>query len=93
MCSLLPTEHWGLVAITASCHAVTIMEAVIIGAIGSCVVMFVDNLLERNKIDDVVGAIPVHLGAGIWELSQSPYSPTRKFWEQVSLQTSNWLLN
>ena len=56
----------GLVAITASCHAVTITEAAIIGAIGSCVVMFVDNLLERNKIDDVVGAIPVHLGAGIW---------------------------
>ena len=56
----------GLVAITASCHAVTLTEAVLIGAIGGCVVMFVDNLLERNKIDDVVGAIPVHLGAGIW---------------------------
>ena len=56
----------GLVAITAGCHAVTSPEAVIIGALGGGVVMFADNLLEKNRIDDVVGAIPVHLGAGIW---------------------------
>ena len=51
----------GLVAIT-----VTLSESVLIGAVGGVVVMFVDSLLERNQIDDVVGAIPVHLGAGIW---------------------------
>ena len=56
----------GLVSITAGCHAVTLSEAAIIGAVGGGVVMLVDNVLERNKIDDVVGAIPVHLGAGIW---------------------------
>ena len=56
----------GLVSITAGCNAVTLSESVLIGIVGSGVVMLVDHLLEINKIDDVVGAIPVHLGAGIW---------------------------
>ncbi|MCI0557397.1 MAG: PAS domain S-box protein, partial [Nitrososphaera sp.] len=56
----------GLVAITANCHAVTPISAIIIGAIGSVVMLAVDHLLERLQIDDAVGAIPVHLGAGIW---------------------------
>ncbi len=56
----------GLVAITANCHAVTPGDAVIIGAIGALVTIFVDRLLMRYQIDDAIGAIPVHLGAGIW---------------------------
>ncbi|MEL6321014.1 MAG: ATP-binding protein, partial [Cyanobacteria bacterium J06626_14] len=56
----------GLVAITANCHAVSTGYAVIIGMIGSLVMLMVDWLLNRYRIDDVVGAIPVHLGAGIW---------------------------
>ncbi|MEB3340084.1 ammonium transporter [Okeania sp.] len=56
----------GLVAITASCHAVTAFSAVVIGAIGSIVSIVVGHALEKIQIDDAVGAIPVHLGAGIW---------------------------
>jgi Amt family ammonium transporter len=56
----------GLVSITASCFAVTTMSAIIIGSIGGMVMLGVDRLLERLRIDDAVGAIPVHLGAGIW---------------------------
>ncbi|MEO0562712.1 MAG: ammonium transporter, partial [Chloroflexota bacterium] len=56
----------GLVAITANCHAVSTPQAVVIGGIGGIVMVMVTQLLERYRIDDAVGAIPVHLGAGIW---------------------------
>lgn len=56
----------GLVAITASCHAVGAVSAVVIGAIGGMVMLGMTDILERFQIDDAVGAIPVHLGAGIW---------------------------
>ncbi|MBE7382030.1 MAG: ammonium transporter [Leptolyngbya sp. SIO1E4] len=56
----------GLVAITASCHVVTAGAAIAIGAIGGIGMLMTERYLERLQIDDVVGAIPVHLGAGIW---------------------------
>ncbi|MBE9030381.1 ammonium transporter [filamentous cyanobacterium LEGE 11480] len=56
----------GLVGITASCHAVSSVHALVIGAISGVVMIAVDWLLGRCHIDDAVGAIPVHLGAGIW---------------------------
>jgi Amt family ammonium transporter len=56
----------GLVAVTASAHAISAAEAVIVGAIGGLVMMVADRLLVRWGIDDAVGAIPVHLAAGIW---------------------------
>ena len=56
----------GLVSVTACCHAVTSFEAILIGSMGGIVVLFVERLLERFYIDDAVGAIPVHLAAGIW---------------------------
>lgn len=56
----------GLVAITASVNAVGIGQSVLIGAIGAIVTLSFDRLLLRLRIDDAVGAIPVHLGAGIW---------------------------
>lgn len=56
----------GLVAVTANCHCVTGAEAVIIGAIGGIAMLALSWLLDRLKIDDAVGAVPVHLGAGIW---------------------------
>lgn len=56
----------GLVAITAACHAVSAASAVVIGAIGAMVMLGVDALLQRYRIDDAVGAIPVHLAAGVW---------------------------
>ena len=56
----------GLVAITASAHAVSTVNALAIGAIGGIVMLGVNYLLEYLHIDDAVGAVPVHLGAGIW---------------------------
>lgn len=56
----------GLVAITASCFAVSAPAAAIIGLVGGVVMLAGTELLERWRIDDAVGAIPVHLGAGIW---------------------------
>jgi len=38
----------------------------LIGAVGGVIVVFAVPLLDKFKIDDVVGAIPVHLFAGIW---------------------------
>ena len=56
----------GLVAITASAHSVSTLSALAIGGIGGGVMLGVDSLLEYLHIDDAVGAIPVHLGAGAW---------------------------
>ena len=56
----------GLVAITANCHCVTPGAAAIIGAVGGIVMLLTSSLLEKLKLDDAVGAIPVHLAAGIW---------------------------
>lgn len=56
----------GLVAITASANAVTTAEAVMIGAFGGVVMLLVEQALLYFRIDDAVGAIPVHLGAGIF---------------------------
>ncbi|MEM7346506.1 MAG: ammonium transporter [Chloroflexota bacterium] len=56
----------GLVAVTASAAWVVTSSAVIIGGVGAIVMVIVTLLLERVKIDDVIGAVPVHLGAGVW---------------------------
>ncbi len=56
----------GLVTITAEPAAPSISGAVLIGASGGLVMIAGARLLERFRIDDVVGAIPVHLVAGIW---------------------------
>jgi Amt family ammonium transporter len=56
----------GLVAITAEPLTPSMGEAIFIGAIGGLICMYGMKLLDMLKIDDVVGAIPAHLFAGIW---------------------------
>ena len=56
----------GLVSITAGPDTPQVGEAILIGACGATFVVLATPLLDRWKIDDVVGAIPVHLVAGIW---------------------------
>ena len=56
----------GLVAITAGPDIVDHYWAVIIGGIGGAIVVFGVRLLEIVKVDDVVGAVPSHLFAGVW---------------------------
>jgi Amt family ammonium transporter len=47
-----------------------------IGAGGGILVVILVPLLDRFKIDDVVGAIPAHLGAGIWGTMVVPFTNT-----------------
>jgi Amt family ammonium transporter len=56
----------GLVAITAGCHVIGPFEAMIVGTIGGVLVVEGVFLLDRLKIDDPVGAIPVHGICGIF---------------------------
>ena len=56
----------GLVSITAEPLTPSPVMAIAIGAVGGAIVVFSVPLLDKLKIDDVVGAIPVHLLAGIW---------------------------
>ncbi len=56
----------GLVSITAEPLTPSIGQAAIIGAVGGVIIMITVPLLERFRLDDVVGAIPVHLCCGIW---------------------------
>jgi Amt family ammonium transporter len=56
----------GLVSITAEPLTPTLGAATLIGAVGGVIVVFAVPFLDKLKIDDVVGAIPVHLLAGIW---------------------------
>ena len=56
----------GLVAITAGPDIVSHHWSIVIGAIGAILCTAGIKFLERAKIDDVVGAVPAHLFAGIW---------------------------
>ena len=56
----------GLVAITAAPDIVQHYWAIVIGAIAGMICLLSMKSLEMIKIDDVVGAVPVHLCTGIW---------------------------
>jgi Amt family ammonium transporter len=56
----------GLVSITAEPLTPGLGSATLIGAIGGVLVVLAVPVLDKFKLDDVVGAIPVHLVAGIW---------------------------
>ncbi|ETX28019.1 ammonium transporter [Roseivivax isoporae] len=63
----------GLVSITAGPLDPTLFGALWIGAIGGIIVVVTVPMLDKMKIDDVVGAIPVHLLAGIWGTIAVPF--------------------
>ena len=56
----------GLVSITAEPLMPSMGQAVLIGGVGGVLVVLSVPLLDKFKIDDVVGAIPAHLVCGIW---------------------------
>ena len=64
----------GLVAITAEPLTPTPGLAIIIGSIGALIMYFGTKMLESFGIDDVVGAIPVHMFAGIFGTLVVPIS-------------------
>ncbi|MBC8206320.1 MAG: ammonium transporter [Kiritimatiellales bacterium] len=56
----------GLVGITANCDSVTNVEAIVIGVIAGILVVLAIKMLDLLKIDDPVGAFPVHGVCGVW---------------------------
>ncbi len=56
----------GLVAITPCCNCVAPWASIIIGISAGILVVFGESLLLKLKLDDAVGAVPVHLFCGIW---------------------------
>ena len=56
----------GLVGITAGCAFVSDYAAILIGAVSGLLMMAATNWLEARKIDDPVGAFPVHAVSGVW---------------------------
>jgi len=56
----------GLVSITAEPLMPSPLAAILIGAVGGLIVVYGTKLLFSLQIDDVVGAVPAHLFAGIW---------------------------
>ena len=56
----------GLVAITAGADQMSIWDSIFVGGIGGAIVVGAIAFLDKQKLDDPVGAIAVHLFAGIW---------------------------
>ncbi len=56
----------GLVGITANCDCVSNHEAILIGAVAGVLVLAAILALDKLKIDDPVGAFPVHGVCGVW---------------------------
>jgi ammonium transporter, Amt family len=74
----------GLVAITAEPLAPSPGLAIVIGAVGGVLAVLAVPALYKLKIDDVVGAIPAHLVAGIWGTIAVPISnPDTSFSTQL----------
>ncbi len=74
----------GLVSITAEPLTPTLGAATLIGGIGGVIVVFAVPMLDKMQIDDVVGAIPVHLIAGIWgTLAVALTNPDASFGTQL----------
>lgn len=64
----------GLVSITADPLSPAIWQAALIGAFGGAIVTVGVPLLDRFRIDDVVGAVPAHLFCGIWGTLVVPWT-------------------
>lgn len=56
----------GLVSVTGGCFAFSNVQALAVGATGAAFAITAERLLERRKIDDAVGAVPVHAVSGVW---------------------------
>jgi Amt family ammonium transporter len=64
----------GLVSITAGPDTPSLGAATIIGAVGGILVVLAVPFFDKLKIDDVVGALSVHLVCGIWGTLAVPFT-------------------
>ena len=74
----------GLVSITAEPLAPSLFGSLLIGGVGGVIVVFTVPMLDKLKIDDVVGAIPVHLFAGIWGTIAVAFSGSATITAQIT---------
>ncbi len=56
----------GLVGVTAGCHVMEPAFAILTGAVAGALSVLAGQVLEAFKIDDVVGAVSVHVVGGVW---------------------------
>ena len=70
----------GLVAITAEPLMPSPLLSIVIGGIGGVIMYYGTQLLNSLKLDDVVGAIPVHMFAGIWGTLVVPFTNPDALW-------------
>lgn len=56
----------GLVAITAPCYWVTPGWAILIGVVAGVIVPLATDAMEALRLDDPIGAVPVHFACGVW---------------------------
>ena len=73
----------GLVAITAAPNFTNHFWAIIVGAIGALLCTLGLKFLEKMRLDDVVGAIPAHLFAGIWGTLAASFTVGANFGVQL----------
>ncbi len=76
----------GLVSITAGPDFVDHYWAILIGAVGGIICVLGMKFLERVKLDDVVGAVPAHLFAGVWGTIAVCITADGDFWPQLGAQ-------
>ena len=74
----------GLVSITAEPLAPSLLGSLLIGGVGGVIVVLTVPMLDKMKIDDVVGAIPVHLFAGIWGTIAVAFSGSATITAQIT---------
>jgi Amt family ammonium transporter len=73
----------GLVSITAGPATPSLGAAALIGAVGGVLVVLAVPFFDKLKIDDVVGALSVHLVCGIWGTMAVPFTnPETSFMTQ-----------
>jgi Amt family ammonium transporter len=81
----------GLVSITAGCSHSTPLISLAIGGVGGLLATFATIGLEMIKLDDVVGAVPVHMVGGMWGTIAVGFIPLCKGegmnWEMLKVQT------
>jgi Amt family ammonium transporter len=78
----------GLVSVTAGCHVMAPAFALLTGVIAGLIVSIAEALLVGRRIDDVVGAVAVHLCGGIWgTIAVALFNETQFFsMQQLSVQ-------
>ena len=80
----------GLVAVTAGCAHLSAVGAAAVGLVAGPLVVFGSGLLVRWKIDDAVGAVPVHAFCGVWGTLAIPLLAPAAVVADVGLSRPVW---